>query len=177
MPAMAAKAARDQLQAAKTLLGSLAGTPLQTKMATQLAGQAASLLQDSPPMGVLDIGDLVTLVRSIPFAEADVERLLGLLTGLTAGPTPGNVDRARAAAKAQDYTALGHYVTEEIWKTMQSTPVAFMELCVALGLRKPDSRTLQTMSALSAIAMEGVEASVNMTPVNKNGMLKMVKIW
>ena len=176
MLAMAAKAAKEQVQAARTLLVSLEGTPMRDKIAHMQAEAILKMLRTSTTFTATEVGELVALVRSANFAEQDVELLLGCLTDrVAAGAEVGMA--GGAAAPAQDYTALGNYVPQKVWCSMQSSPVGFMELCVALGLRKPDSRTLQTMCALSTIGMEGVEKAVNMSSISKNSTLKMVKMW
>ena len=144
---------------------------MRDKIARMQATAILKMLRTSATFTATEVGELVALVRSANFAEQDVELLLGCLTDrVAAGAEVGMA--GGAAAPAQDYTALGNYVPQKVWCSMQSSPVGFMELCVALGLRKPDSRTLQTMCALSTIGMEGVEKAVNMSSISKNSTLK-----
>ena len=134
MLAMAAKAAKEQVQAARTLLVSLEGTPMRDKIARMQATAILKMLRTSATFTATEVGELVALVRSANFAEQDVELLLGCLTDrVAAGAEVGMA--GGAAAPAQDYTALGNYVPQKVWCSMQSSPVDFMELCVALGLR------------------------------------------
>ena len=134
MLAMAAKAAKEQVQAARTLLVSLEGTPMRDKIARMQATAILKMLRTSATFTATEVGELVALVRSANFAEQDVELLLGCLTDrVAAGAEVGMA--GGAAAPAQDYTALGNYVPQKVWCSMQSSPVGFMELCVALGLR------------------------------------------
>ena len=134
MLAMAAKAAKEQVQAARTLLVSLEGTPMRDKIARMQATAILKMLRTSATFTATEVGELVALVRSANFAEQDVELLLGCLTDrVAAGAEVGMA--GGAAAPAQDYTALGNYVPQKVWRSMQSSPVGFMELCVALGLR------------------------------------------
>ena len=172
--AMAAKAAKEQVIAARTLLASLEGTAMHAKIASMQAAAILRTLRAAATFTTAEVGELVTLVRSANFNEQDVETLLGCLTDRVAAASEVAMVGG-AAAPAQDNTALGNYVPPLVWCSMQSSPVDFMELRVALGLRKPDARTLQTMSALTSIGMEGVEKAVNMSSIGKNTTLKMVK--
>ena len=164
--AMAAKAAKEQVIAARTLLASLEGTAMHAKIASMQAAAILRTLRAAATFTTAEVGELVTLVRSANFNEQDVQTLLGCLTDRVAAASDVAMVGG-AAAPAQDYTALGNYVPPKVWTSMQSSPVDFMELCVALGLRKPDARTLQTMSALASIGMEGIEKAVNTTSIGK----------
>ena len=179
---MAAKMLTERLQAARSLIDSLSGTPMQASTATKQAVAIQMLLTKLP--SALDektVSDCVSIVRRTCYSDEEKEQVMKALTsrllaecgpshGPGDGPSPLSID-----AKTQDYTAVIHYVTTEVWKSLEATPIGLIEFVKALGLHAPDARTFQTLAAISAVGSEGIAAAVNLSPTAMNGIFKMFK--
>ena len=173
---MAGKMVLERLQAARSLIDTLAGTPLQVTTADAQVQAITQLLAKIPQhLDEKTVADAIEVVRQTQHTDQAKESLMRALTSKLAAATEGGA--ARGDMKVQDYTAVVNYLPAEVWKATALSPIGLITFVQALDLQAPDAPTYQTMAAIVCLANEGVDGAVNLSPTAKNGIFKMVKQW
>ena len=120
-----------------------------------------------------DAASVAAMLRAMPWPESDTQASLTALSEACARSGP-------IRAKLQSYLNLQSYFTEAQWDTMLGTDSSAEKLelllthLVALGLRNPDERTLQLVTALYLKVTQGAAAS-SMAGSEKHANLVHVK--
>ena len=103
----------ERLQAARSLIDTLAGTPLQVTTADAQVQAITQLLAKIPQhLDEKTVADAIEVVRQTQHTDQAKESLMRALTSKLAAATEGGA--ARGDMKVQDYTAVVNYLPAEV---------------------------------------------------------------
>ena len=145
----------NRLQAVKAFLDSVKGTSGFGDTCRMQAEHVQSLL-NAMSVQPENVAGVTAMLRDMPWPESDTQASLAAL----------NEACARSVrVKLQNYLSLQSYFTEAQWATMLGTDHShsaklevFLMHLAALGLRNPDERTMQFVTALYLQVTEGAAA-------------------
>lgn len=161
--------------AVENLLAAVQGQPCWPDVSSKQAQALLAQLRKQP-VSIEQAAELATKVGAMSWAPGDCNKMLnriGAMSGEAA--VPGLIVRR----KQQNFENIGFYLSQQNWADMaqnEPTAVDTIAACaVALGLRNPTEPTIQRITALFLLCVEGQASTLSMQPAQLHEFFKMVK--
>ena len=181
-----AKQILDHIDALGNFFTSMASMPRALEKARPLQIQSLKSSLANPVLNVREATDILNSLATMAFLSEDEKMQLSDVIVEKVNQAP----HAEAAPKTtanggkkdlQDYVALVHYMTEDMWIDLQSDERsaswkmnALLDHCVKLGLRNPSEPSMQCLTAVYLLTAERA-ALANMTPQTRLTTLQALK--
>ena len=165
----------DQMRATTTLLAGVDSAELAGTISASQTKQLITLIRTVSSFGAVDASSCMTLVQEGRFRNEDKVELQGAIA-VRLAEQPASVLQD-ACAKFQDYTTFHRFLTQQVWDSLEQTPVGMILHAQALGLVKPGEPTFQVMAILSLARTVGLQKLLQTSPAAKNEAVQSVKAW
>lgn len=168
----------EHVQAVKTLLQAVSGTPSYAKVLESQV-RAISNVIDASALSVADAALIAEALKAFP--EAEKTALTAKVAERIAAPHAA-LKGSSTRASLQDFGHLMQYLTEEQWQALQDEQQpthlkleVLLMACVRLGLKCPTEASVQLMTALHLLMTEGAAKTAAMQPGVKLEMARSIK--
>ena len=164
---MAKHALVEHVQAIKTLLAAVIGTPSYQKTLESQANALSNAFESST-FSLLDAAAIAEELKALP-QQQQIELTAKLMDRVGSPAKPASAGRLAL----QDFTNFCHYLTESTWAKLQSDELPHGKLeilllaAVRVGLRNPSETSVQHLCAMHLLMSEGKSKSMQLTPAVK----------
>ena len=124
------------------------------------------------------LSQVSSAIRSVPWARADQDALIGKVAEKTTQTSDSSVGRP----KLQNFTTIQHFLTAEVWARLLSDKMSasskmetLLTEMVSLALRHPSEGTFQVMAGLYLATSEGLSGGMKVAAHLKYSVLQSIK--